>query len=113
MYLEPADVHGLLAACAARFPGGQLIFDSIPPWLSRKTLKGWKLSDRYTAPSMPFGISADDAVRMAQEIPGVRAAHDVAHLSGRGMFKLFASPALDRVGLIRRSRPSMTLVSFG
>lgn len=113
MYLEPADVIALLAACAARFPGGQLIFDSIPSWLSRKTLKGWKLSDRYTAPPMPFGISADGAIAMATQIPGVCSARDVPHVPGRGMFKVFASPTLDRLGLFHRSRPSMTLVSFG
>jgi O-methyltransferase involved in polyketide biosynthesis len=113
MYLQPGDVRGLLAACAARFPGGQLIFDSIPPWLSRKTLKGWQLSGRYTAPPMPFGINADDAIAMATQIPGVCDARDVPHVSGRGMFKVFASPTLDRLGAFHRSRPSMTLVSFG
>ena len=40
MYLEPDDAHGLIADCATRFPGGQMIFDSIPHWLSRRTLKG-------------------------------------------------------------------------
>lgn len=113
MYLQPGDVRGLIAACAARFPGGQLIFDSIPPWLSRKTLKGWQLSDRYTAPPMPFGINADDAIAMATQIPGVCDARDIPHVSGRGMFKVFASPTLDRLGAIHRNRPSMTLVSFG
>lgn len=113
MYLKPADVSALLAACAARFPGGQLMFDSIPPWLSRKTLNGWKLSDRYTAPPMPFGISAEDTIAMATQIPGVCGARDIPHVPGRGMFKVFAAPALDRLGAFHRNRPSMTLVSFG
>ncbi len=30
MYLEPEDALGLIADCAARFPGGQLMLDSIP-----------------------------------------------------------------------------------
>ena len=62
MYLEPDDALGLIRDCAARFPGGQMMFDSIPHWFSRRTLKGLKLSDRYIAPPMPFGLSADEAV---------------------------------------------------
>ena len=34
MYLEPEDALGLIADCAARFPAGQMMFDSIPRWFS-------------------------------------------------------------------------------
>ena len=51
MYLEPEDSLGLIADCAARFPGGQRIFDSIPQWVSRPTLTGLRLSDRYLTPA--------------------------------------------------------------
>ena len=47
---------GLIRDCAARFPGGQMMFDSIPHWFSRRTLKGLKLSDRYITPPMPFAL---------------------------------------------------------
>lgn len=113
MYLDPADVHTLITACAQRFPGGAFLFDSIPHWFSRKTLKGFRLSKRYQTPPMPFGISADEAVALAGRIPGIRAAHDVPHRSGRGEFKAFAWRPLDRIGLFRRNRPSMTLLEFG
>jgi O-methyltransferase involved in polyketide biosynthesis len=110
MYLDPGDAIGLIRECAARFPGGQMMFDSIPRWFSRRTLKGFKLSDRYLAPPMPFGQSADEALGMAGRIPGVAAARDVAYPSGRGVFK--AWPALDHLGPLRRARPSMTLLEF-
>lgn len=110
MYLDPDDAIGLIRECAARFPGGQMMFDSIPHWFSRRTLKGFKLSDRYVAPPMPFGQSADEAVGLAGRIPGVAAARDVAYPSGRGLFK--AWPALDHVGPLRRARPSITLLEF-
>ncbi len=113
MYLDPADVRALIADCAARFPGGQLMFDSIPPWLSRRTLRGLKLSDRYQAPPMPFGITADDAVALAGRIPGVRAAHDVPHVAGRGVFRVLAATPFDQVAPLRNNRPSMTLLEFG
>jgi O-methyltransferase involved in polyketide biosynthesis len=113
MYLEPRDALGLMRDCAARFPGGQMMFDSIPHWFSRRTLKGLKLSDRYTAPPMPFGLTADEGLALADSIPGVRVARDIPLALGRGMFKLAAWPPLDRVGPLRRIRPSMTLLEFG
>ena len=38
------------------------MFDSIPRWFSRRTVKGLRLSDRYVAPPMPFAFSADQGV---------------------------------------------------
>jgi O-methyltransferase involved in polyketide biosynthesis len=113
MYLEPDDALGLIRDCAARFPGGRMMFDSIPPWVSRRTLTGLKLSDRYLAPAMPFGLSAAEALTMAGTIPGVRSARDIAYPRGRGLFRLAAWPPLDHIGLLRRNRPSITLLEFG
>jgi O-methyltransferase involved in polyketide biosynthesis len=113
MYLEPDDALGLIGDCAARFPGGQMMFDSIPQWLSRRTIKGLKLSDRYLTPAMPFSLSPDEAVALAGRIPGVRAARDVAQAPGRGLWKLMAWQPLDRLGFHRRNRPSYTLLEFG
>ncbi|BBY52014.1 putative O-methyltransferase OMT [Mycolicibacterium arabiense] len=110
MYLDPDGAIGLIRECAARFPGGRMMFDSIPRWFSRRTLKGFKLSDRYVTPPMPLGQSADEALGLAGRIPGVAAARDVAYPSGRGLFK--AWPGLDHVGPIRRARPSITLLEF-
>ncbi|MBU8812408.1 class I SAM-dependent methyltransferase [Mycolicibacterium goodii] len=112
MYLDPDEVYKLIADCAARFPGATMLFDSIPPWFSRRTLKGFKLSDRYIAPPMPFGLSVDDALALPQRVPGVRAARDVAMPAGRGFFKVAAWPPLDRIGPLRRIRPSFTLLEF-
>jgi O-methyltransferase involved in polyketide biosynthesis len=112
MYLDPADVRGLIADCAARFPGGRMMFDSIPHWASRRTLKGQRMSNRYVAPPMPFGLTADEGVALAQEIPGVRAARDIALLPGRGLSRLMAWRPLDRIGPLRRARPSITLLEF-
>jgi O-methyltransferase involved in polyketide biosynthesis len=113
MYLKPDDALGLIRDCAIRFPGGQMMFDSIPHWLSRRTLKGLTLSDRYTTPPMPFGLTAEEGLALADSISGVRAARDIPLAQGRGTFKLAAWPPLDRVGLLRRIRPSMTLLEFG
>ena len=112
MYLQPDDALGLIRACAARFPGGQMMFDSIPHWFSGRTLKGFKLSDRYTAPPMPFALSADEATALAGRIPGVRASRDIAMPAGRGLWKVASHPAIDHIGFLRRNRPSITLLQF-
>jgi O-methyltransferase involved in polyketide biosynthesis len=113
MYLEPEDSLGLIADCAARFPGGQLMFDSIPHWFSRRTMTGLRLSDRYIAPAMPFAMSADEGLALAGSIDGIRRARDIPLPPGRGVWKLASLPALDRVGAFHRARPSITLLEFG
>jgi O-methyltransferase involved in polyketide biosynthesis len=113
MYLEPADGRGLIADCAARFPGGQMIFDSIPHWASRRTLKGWQMSDRYVLPPMPFAQTADESVALCREIRGVHKARDVAVRAGRGLPRVLAWRPVDRIGPLRRTRSSITLLEFG
>jgi O-methyltransferase involved in polyketide biosynthesis len=112
MYLEPDDAMGLIRDCAARFPGGRMMFDSIPRWFSRRTLKGLKLSGRYQTPPMPFSLTADDGVALASSIPQVSAARDIAIPPGRGLWKVLTTPVTDRVPLVRRWRPSITLLEF-
>jgi hypothetical protein len=113
MYLEPAEALGLIRDCAERFPGGQMMFDSIPHWFSRRTLKGLKLPGGYTTPPMPFGLTADEGVALAGTIPGVHTARDIPLPPGRGILKWAAWPPLDRIGFLHRSRPSITLLEFG
>ncbi len=112
MYLEPDAVIALIRDCADRFPGGRFMFDSIPHWLSRRTLKGLRLSDRYTAPPMPFALTADEGLALPGRVPGLSAARDISLPPGRGAFKLAAWPPLDSIRLLRRIRPSITLLEF-
>jgi hypothetical protein len=89
-----------------------MMFDSIPHWLSRRTLKGLKRSDRYTTPPMPFGLTADEALALVDTIPGVRAASDTPLRPWRGIWKWAAWPPLDRNRLLRHNWPSITLLDF-
>lgn len=113
MYLEPEDSLSLIADCPARFPGGRLMFDSIPHWFSRRTLTGLRLSDRYLTPAMPFAMTADEGLALAGSIDGVRRARDISLPPGRGLWKLASLSTLDRIGAFRRARPSVTLLEFG
>ncbi|CAA0133177.1 Uncharacterised protein [Mycolicibacterium vanbaalenii] len=112
MYLQPDEALGLITDCARRFPGGAMMFDSIPHWFSGRTLRGLKLSRRYVAPPMPFALSADESAALAGNVPGVRTAHDMRLPAGRGWFKIASHPSLDR-GILRSIRPSVTLLEFG
>jgi O-methyltransferase involved in polyketide biosynthesis len=111
MYLDPDDALGLIRECAARFPGGRMMFDNVPPFFSRRTLKGFKLSDRYTVPPMPLAMTPEEGIALVDTIPGIRAARDIEMPSGRGIFKVFAWPLFQR-GLLSRYRPSITLLEF-
>jgi O-methyltransferase involved in polyketide biosynthesis len=39
-YFERDEAYSLVAACAERFPGGALVFDAVPEWLSVRSRRG-------------------------------------------------------------------------
>jgi len=111
MYLDPDDALALIRECAARFPGGGMMLDNAPPFFSRRTLKGFNLSDRYTAPPMPFAMTPHDGVALARTVPGVRSATDIEYPTGRPMFTVLGWRPFNR-GPLSRYRPSITLLEF-
>ncbi|MEA5360465.1 class I SAM-dependent methyltransferase [Amycolatopsis sp., V23-08] len=112
MYFEREQVLSLIADCAARFPGGQLFFDSIPAWLRDRTLKGYRMSDRYTAPPMPFSLSVTEAARLPGRIPGVAAAEELPLPLGHGLLGSKTVRRFASLPGLRDLRPSLTLLSF-
>lgn len=74
MYFTEQEVRSLLTRISARFRGAEIYFDTIPPYLSRKTLKGWKVTRLYTAPPMPWGITYDDIPDFLRSIPNLEPA---------------------------------------
>ncbi|HET9899077.1 MAG TPA: class I SAM-dependent methyltransferase [Streptosporangiaceae bacterium] len=113
MYLSRAEIVALIADCAKRFPGGQMIFDSIHPEFSERTMQGVKMSDRYTMPPMPFSLTVSQALRLRHEIPGVIRARDVMMPPGRGrMWKLRSLRPYASSPWVRNERPSITLLTF-
>ncbi len=57
MYFEEQQNERLLTQIAERFPGSDLFFDVIPTWMSRKTMKGFKVTKSYTMPPCPWGLN--------------------------------------------------------
>lgn len=112
-YLDHDTVFGLIAACAQRFPRGQLVFDSIP-WLlsvySRR--RGFKLSKFYTTPPMPFWFTAAQYADL-RAMPGVLAVRELPAPPGRGRLLRTVVPLTYRLSVLRRLRAPTTLVEFG
>lgn len=70
MYFSEVQVVEMLQDITRRFPGGgEIFFDTIPPWFSRKTLRGWRMSPHYTAPQMPFGLALGDLPALIARVP--------------------------------------------
>jgi O-methyltransferase involved in polyketide biosynthesis len=113
MYLQPQQAMGLIAACAKRFPGGQMFFDLPPTIVKRLAPKGLRSSRSYTVPPMPFSLSVHQLADLAHTMPGVRAVHDMPMPKGRGVFFGTVFPAFWGFGPTKRFRGTYTLLDFG
>lgn len=112
-YLDRKPVFDLIAACAKRFPGGQLIFDSVPKFLSvYSRRRGIRLSPHYTAPPMPFWFTANQYDEL-RAVAGVRAVRELGMLRGRGRILGWAAPLIYRLPGLDRLRAPTTVVEFG
>ena len=112
-YLEREPVVELIAACAKRFPGGELVFDSVPRFLSvYSQRRGIKLSKHYTAPPMPFWFTANQYDEL-RALAGVRTVRELAMRRGRGRILGWAAPLVYRLPGLDRLRAPTTVVEFG
>ncbi|MFT4171697.1 MAG: class I SAM-dependent methyltransferase [Rhodocyclaceae bacterium] len=56
MYFDEARIRELILTIIARLPGVEIMFDTIPPWFSQKTLQGYWRTPHYRSPPMPWGV---------------------------------------------------------
>lgn len=113
MYLQPEESMGLITECAKRFPGGRMMFDLPPTLIAGLIRRGTRTSRRYRVPPMPFTMSAAQAARLVDIVPGVRSVHDVELPTGRSRVINAMLWATQRIALLDPLRPTMTLVEFG
>ncbi|OBB05780.1 methyltransferase [Mycobacteriaceae bacterium 1482268.1] len=113
MYLQPDEALGLIAECAKRFPGGQMMFDLPPALFASWIRRGSRTSLRYRVPPMPFTLSPSEIANLATTVPGIRAVHDLPSVPGRGKVLNSLMWALQRVPALDNVRPVMTLLEFG
>jgi O-methyltransferase involved in polyketide biosynthesis len=113
MYLQPTEALGLIAECAKRFPGGQMMFDLPPALFGGWVRRGFRTSLRYRVPPMPFTLSPSDIANLANTIPGVRAVHDLPMPPARGKVLNGLMWTLQRVPQLDSVRPVNVLLEFG
>jgi O-methyltransferase involved in polyketide biosynthesis len=113
MYLQPEESLGLIAECAKRFPGGQMMFDLPPAWFAAWARRGMRTSLRYRVPPMPFSLSPSEVAKLPEQIPGIRAVHDIPLPPGRGKVFNALTWTVQRVPLFDNVRPVLTLLEFG
>ena len=113
MYLEPDDALRLIAECANRFPGGQMMFDLPPPLFAAWARRGMRTSPRYRVPPMPFTLSVSEAASLVNTVPGIRAVHDLPYPARRGKLLNTLIWTAQRIPLLDPVRPVLTLLEFG
>jgi O-methyltransferase involved in polyketide biosynthesis len=70
MYLPPAAVRTLITRCARTFPGGVMVFDTVPRWFAAMSGRA-KGPGGYVAPPMPWGVNANRLVAQLRKDPAV------------------------------------------
>jgi O-methyltransferase involved in polyketide biosynthesis len=114
MYLQPDEALGLIAACAQRFPGGRMMFDLAPSWFAKGITRGMlRPTLRYRVPPMPFSMTPSELANLVNEVPGIRAVHDLPMPPGRGKALNAAMSVVARMRLFDPVRPVNALLEFG
>ncbi|AFJ02285.1 Phosphoribosylamine--glycine ligase [Methylophaga frappieri] len=80
MYFPEQEVKLLLQDIEQAFDDWCLMFDTIPEWIAKKTLsqQGWKKTETYQTPKMPWGINRNSIVRRLNH--WFTAPHDITDL---------------------------------
>ncbi|MCP2340734.1 class I SAM-dependent methyltransferase [Actinomadura rupiterrae] len=110
MYLRPPEVRGLIAACADRFPGGRMLFDTMPRALAARSLKGLMRTADYTAPPWHWAMDAGEYPKIATASPKITAVRALPYPAGRGAFRL--APWSHRIPLVRDLRLTIIEIDF-
>jgi O-methyltransferase involved in polyketide biosynthesis len=110
-YLQPVDAIGLIRSCAAQFRGGQMIFDLVPPWHSKRSKSGTARGRSFTVPPVPFGMTARDALRLAEAVYGVESAAILRPPAGRG-WRRRAVATVGALPMVRNHRFAICLLRF-
>jgi O-methyltransferase involved in polyketide biosynthesis len=112
MYLPPDDVRRLIATCAERLPGGALVFDAVPRWLSERSRQGGlKTSGGWQAPPWTWWMDKAERRRLA-EIPAIAELRRLRMPRGRGALFGYALPLMGAVPGLRSAFLSVSLVRF-
>lgn len=117
MYLPPAEVKGLIAAVAERFPGGRLLFDALPRAMVARNqagamdVAGGPASGGYRAPRWQWGMDTREYRKVASASPRIAAVRSLRLPRGRGLYAI--GPVSHLIPGVRGMRMSIVSVRFG
>ena len=113
MYFKNGEVKSLLTAIIDEFYSGCIMFDTIPVWLSKKTLskKGWKKTKNYTTPKMPWGINRNQINDIMSWSPKIKDITELPYKFPRGGQKLLYNTILNSP-ILNRHLPTMVKITF-
>lgn len=105
MYFQPAEVYRLIASCAQRFPGGALLFDTVPRWFSARTVRQvMKTPEGYRTPPMPWGMDADEREKLRKVHPNIVEVRELRLPRGRGVLYGYLVPLMDIIPTVHNKR---------
>jgi O-methyltransferase involved in polyketide biosynthesis len=110
MYLQPAEVRSLIAACAERFPDGTLLFDAVPHAMAERSRRSEIGHATYKAPPWHWSLDPGEHKKIMEYSPKIAATRDLPYPRGRGL--LTAAPLARYVPLIRKLRMPIIEVRF-
>ncbi|MCG3174537.1 MAG: hypothetical protein GMKNLPBB_02781 [Myxococcota bacterium] len=110
MYFEPAKVQGLIQAICGRFPGVELMFDTIPRWFSKMTLSGFRRTRHYTAPPMPWGVNPNEIQALLRSWSPAIATVELVRLEYPRGIPALLLPVLSGTPVLRELLPSVVRV---
>lgn len=101
MYLQPEEVYGLLTACAARFPGQAMVFDTVPRVFAALTRRGvMRTPGGFSAPPMTWAMDAGERAALARRVPEIAALEELPLPRGRGRTWTTVAPLLSHVPVV-------------
>jgi O-methyltransferase involved in polyketide biosynthesis len=113
MYFKEKDVKSLIGDITKAFQTGYIMFDTIPEWLSKKTLseKGWQKTEHYTTPPMPWGINRDQINTLKNWSTNITGVSETFYNFPRGMQKWMFNAMLLIPGLNKHA-PTILTIAF-
>ncbi|MGW2086426.1 class I SAM-dependent methyltransferase [Streptomyces sp. NPDC001880] len=112
MYLHPAEVREILAACAERLPGGVLVLDTVARWLARCTVAGRSKTGTMAVPPMRWAMNPGERPKLRGAHPAITEVRALRLPRGRGaMGELIRIQSL--LPGLRTLTPAVTQLRFG
>ncbi|MFH8515901.1 class I SAM-dependent methyltransferase [Streptomyces gelaticus] len=112
MYLRPAEVREILAACAERLPGGILVLDTMARRFARGTVAGRSKVGATAVPPMRWAMNPGERPKLRAAHPAITEVRALRLPRGRGaMGELIRIQSL--LPGLRALTPAMTQLRFG